>query len=830
MGRLAGLLLVLAVALVALTALLPTAPGSSNQSPILGLTSGRDPYVWPFASDSIWNLPIGASASYVAGHIKQANSAGMTTDPDVILLTPTAPSTAVYQNNDGWSGGSRCNPQGGVLFNGPIPSDFVVPGATPSSTPNYATAILMPDNHTLAQGQPMARCTAGNPATMMWYNENEDLYGLGVSGGHGGSMLSSIGGTIRLGELVPGGVIRHALKVNLYGHDDYFYDSTTKGYRWPATTADSYASGVYGGTVPALRMGSLLALPPGLNVSAMGLETQPAHILAQAFQDYGAYTVDDTGWSVYAIETEFSPNGHVEDEFQQVWGFSMTPSSKNTAWARDMDRIFGNLSVVDNWNQAGWATVAASNGTQGAGGGAPRVPWAPPLGSSSPPPPPPPPANRVTVQTPTSGEQVSPGAQITIAWNSSGSLQPASAALSYSADGGATWTLPFATGQPLNGSLPWNVPNATTNQATVRVVVKDSGGNDVEGRSGQFLIGSAPPGGFPVARLAYTPTWPRPNTTITFDASASTPSVPSGSLEARWDWQNDGIWDTSWSPTLVMPHAYGAEGDVVVHLQVREASGAEDNATASVVVDGTPPVTTATVAGMLGHGGWYVSNVTISLAATDAGSGVASTVFRADGGSWQSYSAGFGVGNGEHEIDFYSVDRAGVAETERALRLQVDSSRPTFNSVSPSGVVSTSDVLISWNAADAFPSPIEYATSVDGGPFINRGTNTSLSLVLTDGDHWVLVRATDASGNLAETTISFRVDTNPLSFTGPYRGGPTIVALLAALLLLGFAAMRRRRKRRHSPIGSVAYARPKPYATPSSARKDFTSASRTRNS
>ncbi len=35
----------------------------------------------------------------------------------------------------------------------------------------------------------------------------------GTYGAHGGSSLSAIGGTIRLGELLPGNVIRHTLKV-----------------------------------------------------------------------------------------------------------------------------------------------------------------------------------------------------------------------------------------------------------------------------------------------------------------------------------------------------------------------------------------------------------------------------------------------------------------------------------------------------------------------------------------------------------------------------------------------------------------------------------------
>ncbi|HEX9566400.1 MAG TPA: alkaline phosphatase family protein [Thermoplasmata archaeon] len=352
-----------------------------------GPPGGRDPLLWPFSRDSIWNLPIGASAVYVPASIQQATQRGMTTDPDVIILTPNATMTAVYYNSDGWSGGTRCTPQGNVLFNAPIPGNFVVQGAGPNNpdgtTPNYATAILMPDGHTLIQGQPFARCTADGSATM-WWSVSNDLYETGVDGGHGGSKLSSIGGTIRLGELVPGGVIRHVMKVNLFGLNNYYYDSTSHGYRWPASQADSCASTCYGGATSALRMGSLLAIPASVNIDTLGLETEPAKILARAFQDYGAYAVDDTAWSVYAIETEFGPQGRVEDEFSTAWGFSINAATKGVPWARDMDRLFGALNVVDNWDEAQWLSVSASSGAQGVGGGAPRVGWAPEFGTGTP--------------------------------------------------------------------------------------------------------------------------------------------------------------------------------------------------------------------------------------------------------------------------------------------------------------------------------------------------------------------------------------------------------------------------------------------------------------
>src|SRR5207253_5767351 len=205
-------LVLIGLLLAASFATLAAAPSAHDASSVSSAAAtGRNATLWPFSRDSIWNLPIGANAVYVPGNIKKPTASGMTTDVDVLILTPTAPVTSVWKNNDAWSGGSRCTAEGGVLFAAPIPADFVVPGAgsgnPDGTTPNYATAILAADGHTLIQGQPMARCTSGGTATIWWYQEKEDLFGTGNSGAHGGSMLSSLGGVIRLGELVPGGMI-----------------------------------------------------------------------------------------------------------------------------------------------------------------------------------------------------------------------------------------------------------------------------------------------------------------------------------------------------------------------------------------------------------------------------------------------------------------------------------------------------------------------------------------------------------------------------------------------------------------------------------------------
>ena len=336
----------------------------------------RNPLKQPFSSNSIWNMPIGRNAKYVPADFEKAMAAGMTIDEDIIVLKPDAPATEIYTNNSGWDREKdRCKKEGLLLFSAPIPNDFIVSKANwDGETPNSGLTVLMDDRRTLKQTQPFARCTAGDYGTSQYMFEDTDIYGEGYYGAHGGSGLSAIGGALRVGELISENKpIKHVLKINVFGKKNLYYDETTKGFRWPAKRADGYASKNYGTTRTKpvnveCRMGALLALPPTIDLDKLNFETIPARILAQAFQDYGAYIVDDTAWDVYAIVTEWGPDGRVADEFEKKWGFSMKQSGKDSPWSRDMDKIFLNLHVVVN------------NSPQAIGGsGDTRVPRAPEL-------------------------------------------------------------------------------------------------------------------------------------------------------------------------------------------------------------------------------------------------------------------------------------------------------------------------------------------------------------------------------------------------------------------------------------------------------------------
>ena len=169
--------------------------------------SPRDPWLRPFASTSIWNMPIGSEARYVP--------AGLTPPPgfsvdEVILLrvAPDAPERQLFAPAS-WErrvGGTMHLPS--VRIN----DQDTVPDARQYWTPNYCSALLMPDNRTVRHLGPLCRPEPGGPVFAFTFGES-DLHGDGILGSHGGSQMSALGGSVRLGELSGDEPVRHALKM-----------------------------------------------------------------------------------------------------------------------------------------------------------------------------------------------------------------------------------------------------------------------------------------------------------------------------------------------------------------------------------------------------------------------------------------------------------------------------------------------------------------------------------------------------------------------------------------------------------------------------------------
>lgn len=302
----------------------------------------RDKWLWPFSSNSIWNLPIGSRAVYLPA--KLAKAGYLSADREYFYrLNANDPQRPVY--SPGNFGPGRCTGTQPMQISLPIPDNLIVPDATsnPYSTPNNPSAFLMTDGKTIEQFQPLARCQAGGNVHG-WRNPwgGVSIYGDGIKGTHFGSGLSAIGGSIRKGELINNLPIRHALKVNIWAEKYLYYSNNVKGFRWPADRADSYAAERYRGKNPKLVQGTLLAIPPRISEASLKLQTQPAKKIFRALQNYGAYIVDDSHWDAYYFAVE----NNVPEEFRKKYGYDF--EGNNNKFYEDAMKLFQALHIVDN--------------------------------------------------------------------------------------------------------------------------------------------------------------------------------------------------------------------------------------------------------------------------------------------------------------------------------------------------------------------------------------------------------------------------------------------------------------------------------------------------
>lgn len=88
---------------------------------------------------------------------------------------------------------------------------------------------------------------------------------------------------------------------------------------------------------------------------------------------------------------------------------------------------------------------------------------------------------------------------------------------------------------------------------------------------------SGPDSDPPFAFIRVTPPYGVIGTEFTADASRSTDDDdPVESLEVRWDWNDDGAWDTGFTTEKKATRRYDAEGTWPIRLQVRDTEGLTD--------------------------------------------------------------------------------------------------------------------------------------------------------------------------------------------------------------------------------------------------------------
>ena len=292
------------------------APGSDG--------AAHDSWQRPFTRASIWNTKVGSGAQFSSAGPRPAAN-GVYPDPvHLIRATASDPEVTIMQAG-GWF--NRCSGTKSIGLKVRIPASLLIGDVTSrDSQPNSHLVVLQPDGHTIVQLAAAARCNSGGPLFGYSYgfgNVVSDLSGDGRFGSHA-SQLSTLGGAIRPGELTSAAPISHALDLEFWEFDNYYYGGSGAGcYRWPANSCDSYAAAMYRGTNPDFKIGALLAIPPGVTPESLGITTAAALKIFQALKDYGGYATESTAWSAFNISIDAAalgefPEGTARDEVSRI--------------------------------------------------------------------------------------------------------------------------------------------------------------------------------------------------------------------------------------------------------------------------------------------------------------------------------------------------------------------------------------------------------------------------------------------------------------------------------------------------------------------------------
>ncbi len=94
----------------------------------------------------------------------------------------------------------------------------------------------------------------------------------------------------------------------------------------------------------------------------------------------------------------------------------------------------------------------------------------------------------------------------------------------------------------------------------------------------------------PHAVFSFTPTSGSTSTFIEFDGSESyDDETLTSDLKIRWDWENDGKWDKTWSTQKQAQHKYLSNGIFTVKMEVVDADGSTDDTTMQLIIENFNP-------------------------------------------------------------------------------------------------------------------------------------------------------------------------------------------------------------------------------------------------
>ena len=196
-----------------------------------------------------------------------------------------------------------------------------------------------------------------------------------------------------------------------------------------------------------------------------------------------------------------------------------------------------------------------------------------------------------------------------------------------------------------------------------------------------------------------------------------------------------------------------------------------EKGTASLGVDTQPPDLTGQLSGTAGTNGWFKSDVTASVTATDATSGVASVQYALDGGAWQNGSSVTVTTDGSHTVIFRASDNAGnSAQLAAPVTFNLDKTPPDLSVTPPSSGWHNSSVMVSAIASDATSGMASLKAAVDGNWQTSSDPTSITTAISDDGKHTLEIQATDNAGNQTSWSGEVWVDTTPPGFSPSVSG------------------------------------------------------------
>jgi hypothetical protein len=294
---------------------------------------------------------------------------------------------------------------------------------------------------------------------------------------------------------------------------------------------------------------------------------------------------------------------------------------------------------------------------------------------------------------------------------------------------------------------------ATPGTTTVYFRSKDGGALLEADKSVTFSIDTLPPTVSAAAACTQGGNgWCTSAATLTMTATDATSDI------ATRDYQiGAGAWTLYTAPVTV-----SAQGTTVVTFRATDTAGLSTQSTAQVGIDSTAPVTTAILAGTSGKNGWYTLAVTVTLAATDALSGISLTEYRIGAaGVWTRYTGPVTVATaGVTTVYFHTKDSAGSVEADKSITFSIDTTTPATTATLTGTVGDNgwykSSVKVILATTDTGSGVAATYYKLDGGV---QQTYTAAVTIATVGSHTLEYWTVDKAGNVeTHKTVSVNID------------------------------------------------------------------------